>query len=91
MKFLPSIFCMICIALMISLPVQIKAQESPNIIPPSPEAAALGKFGEIPVGKYSGIPNINIPLHTLQSRVISVPISLSYHASGIKVEEEASW
>ncbi|MEO1054969.1 MAG: hypothetical protein AAFX87_30325 [Bacteroidota bacterium] len=62
-----------------------------QIIPPSPEAAALGKFASFPVSKYTGVPNINIPLYEIRSRDISIPINISYHASGIKIEEEASW
>ena len=61
-----------------------------QIIPPSPEAASLGKFGEIPVNKFTGIPTIDIPVHTVSGRNIQVPISLSYHAGGIKVQEIAS-
>ncbi|GAA0891202.1 hypothetical protein GCM10009122_08810 [Fulvivirga kasyanovii] len=60
-------------------------------IPPPPDAAALGKYGEIPVGTYTGIPSINIPLYNVEGRHLSLPISLSYHASGIKVEEVSSW
>ena len=67
------------------------AQEETKIIPPSPEAAAFTKYGNIPVSTYTGIPNISIPLYQAQSRDISVPISVGYHASGIKVNEEASW
>lgn len=63
----------------------------PNYIPPSPDAASLGKFADIPVGTYTGIPEITVPLYTIKSRDISLPLSLSYHASGIRVEEEASW
>src|ERR1700716_3943068 len=63
----------------------------PQPIPPSPTAASLGKYGEIPVGKYTGIPEINIPLYEITEGDIKVPISLSYHASGVKVEENASW
>jgi hypothetical protein len=63
---------------------------SPKIIPPSPNAAALGKFGNVPVSIYTGIPQINIPIYTLTSRKISIPIGVSYHASGIKVADEAS-
>ncbi len=62
-----------------------------NIVPPSPTAAALGKYGEIPVGHYTGIPNISVPLCNLSGKQLSVPISMSYHASGIKVDEVASW
>jgi len=61
-----------------------------TILPPSPNAAALGKFGSMPVSLYTGTPNISIPLYTLRGRELAVPISLDYHASGIKVEEVAS-
>ncbi|HEY4291342.1 MAG TPA: hypothetical protein VGN00_29780 [Puia sp.] len=70
------------------------SQSSPGLqmlIPASPNAAALGKYGEIPVGEYTGIPNITVPVYTLKSRELEVPIALNYHAGGIRVEEVASW
>ncbi len=57
----------------------------------TPNAASLGKFGDIPVGHYNGIPNISIPLYTIQYGDITIPITLSYHAGGMRVPEEASW
>ncbi len=57
----------------------------------SPEAYSLGKYGDIPVSLYTGIPDISIPLYALTDEEVSVPISLSYHAGGIRVEEKASW
>jgi len=65
--------------------------KGPKILPPSPDASSLGKYGEIPVSKYTGIPQISIPIYTVSQNDIQVPISLSYHAGGIKVEENASW
>jgi len=65
--------------------------QSPKILPPSPDAAALGKYGQIPVDKSTGIPNISVPLYEIKTPRFSLPISLSYHASGIKVDETASW
>jgi hypothetical protein len=62
----------------------------PQIIPPAPNAAALGKYGEIPVGLYTGIPSIDIPFYTVSSGEISLPISISYHAGGHKVEDISS-
>jgi YD repeat-containing protein len=62
-----------------------------SIIPPSPTAASLGKYGDVPVSIYTGIPNISIPLYTINSGTLSLPVTLNYHAGGIKVEEEASW
>ena len=57
----------------------------------SPTAAALGKYGDIPIGYNTGTPNIDIPVYTVKAGKLSLPISLSYHASGLKVQEQASW
>ena len=62
-----------------------------SVVPPSPNAAALGKYGEIPVSLYTGVANITVPIYELKGAELSVPISLSYHPSGIKVDEESSW
>ncbi len=59
--------------------------------PVAPTAASLGKYGDIPVSYHTGLPNINIPIHTFTEGSLSVPISLSYHASGIRVQETSSW
>jgi hypothetical protein len=57
----------------------------------SPNAASLGKFGDIPVSTHTGIPNIDVPIYTIQSGPLELPINLGYHASGLKVQEQASW
>ncbi|MCP9201292.1 hypothetical protein MKO06_15390 [Gramella sp. GC03-9] len=62
----------------------------PEIIPPSPEAAAFAKFAETPVSHYTGLPNISVPFHSIDLDGMNIPIGLSYHARGIKVEEIAS-
>lgn len=67
------------------------AQDFNNIIPPSPDAYSLGKYADIPVSLYTGVPDITIPLYELKGRKISMPITLSYHAAGFKVDEIASW
>ena len=51
----------------------------------------MGKYGEIPVSEYTGVPEISIPLYTVQDGELSLPLSLTYHASGIKVAQEATW
>jgi YD repeat-containing protein len=61
-----------------------------KVVPPSPVVASLGKYGDVPVGLYTGIPNVSVPLYEIKDGSISLPISLSYHAGGIKVEEIAS-
>lgn len=62
----------------------------PDVIPPSANAASLGRYGDIPVSYYIGLPNTPVALYTIQSKDLSLPISLNYHHSGIKVEEESS-
>ncbi len=63
----------------------------PTVIPPSPEASQMTKHVDVPTNKYTGIPNISIPLHTIKTRELSVPVNLSYHASGLKVDKISTW
>lgn len=61
-----------------------------KVIPPSPEAASLGKYGEVPVGLFTGIPQISIPLYSLSEGSMTIPVTLSYHSGGVRVSELAS-
>jgi hypothetical protein len=64
-----------------------------NIIPPSPTAGALGKYGSVPVSLSTGIPNISVPLYSYTQSGqgnLKLDISLNYHAGGIKVDEVSS-
>jgi YD repeat-containing protein len=61
-----------------------------NVIPPSPNALSMLKFCEIPVSTYTGIPKIDIPIYEYKGKYIDLPISLKYHAGGVRVEEIAS-
>ncbi|HWA35080.1 MAG TPA: hypothetical protein VG737_13155, partial [Cyclobacteriaceae bacterium] len=62
-----------------------------KFISPSPTASSLGKYGDVPVSLYTGTPNVSIPLGALTGTELELPISLSYMARGVKVEENASW
>lgn len=70
--------------------LEIAQQYWPKILPPSPDAASLARYGEVPVDLSKGIPSISIPIYEIQSGGLKVPISLSYHASGLKVNDMAS-
>jgi len=63
----------------------------PNIAGKSPTSASFEKYGDYPANLYSGLPEISIPLYTIESGDLKIPITLSYHASGIKVDQAASW
>lgn len=61
-----------------------------DAVQPAPNTASLGKYGDIPVSHYTGVPNISVPIHQLHQGPISLNISLAYHAGGIRVDEMAS-
>jgi hypothetical protein len=63
----------------------------PMVFQKSPNSQAFEKYGNYPVNLYSGLPDITIPLYTIQAGSLQVPITISYHASGIKVNEPASY
>jgi hypothetical protein len=80
--------------LMFLLGLKTYAQEEanlPNYAPLSPEVANLARYTETPVNLYTGVPNISVPIYTIKTSNLEIPISLSYHAGGHKVEEIASW
>ena len=62
-----------------------------NVLPMSPNAAALAMYADYPVSHYTGIPNISIPLYEIEVDGYKLPISLSYHSNGIKLAQEATW
>ncbi|MDH7447547.1 hypothetical protein [Aquimarina sp. 2201CG14-23] len=66
------------------------AQELPDVTPISPEAASIAKYGQVPVGLFTGTPQINVPIYTFKSGSLTVPISLNYSSNGIRVDEYAS-
>ncbi|RYY47641.1 MAG: hypothetical protein EOO06_12090 [Chitinophagaceae bacterium] len=66
------------------------AGDLPNIIPPTPEASALLKADFLRVTPNTGAANFSIPLFILQSGNFSLPITLNYNSTGVKVEEIAS-
>lgn len=65
--------------------------QKPEVNMPSPNAASLGLYGKVPVSQYTGTPSIDIPVYTIKDGSMEVPISLSYHASGVRVNEHPGW
>ncbi len=59
-------------------------------VPQSPEVASFEKYGNLPVNFYAGAPEISIPVFTHTGKEMNFPISLTYDATGIKVEQMAT-
>ena len=56
----------------------------------NPNVSSFQKVNHIPVSNYTGRANVTIPIFTVKSGDINVPISLSYNTSGVKVNDIAS-
>ena len=63
---------------------------SPSYTPATPNGGAIGGSGHVNVNHYTGTPRITIPLYTLEARGISLPISLVYNGSGVRIDDIAS-
>lgn len=57
----------------------------------SPNTYAFARYGDLPVNYSRGLPQIDIPLMSISDKDLNLDISLSYHAAGIKVDQEAGW
>jgi hypothetical protein len=88
MKQAPVLFA--CL-LLTSLSSRVFSQDLQPKSVASPEVATLGKFGDIPVSAYTGIPDISIPLYTIEQDGLQIPVTLRYHSSGVKIEDESTW
>lgn len=62
-----------------------------RVVPPAPEAASLGKFGNTPVSLFTGTPKVSVPFYELKGNSLSVPVQLSYNAAGFNPQEIATW
>ena len=62
-----------------------------QITTPSPTASALGQYGNVPVGLYTGSAQVSVPLYEIKEGSLTLPISLSYNSGGNKVADMASW
>lgn len=82
----------ITIALLLS--ANLFSQENlnlPNLTPPSPEAFAMTKYGDIPANEFTGEVNSSIPLYTYRAGHLELPISLNYSGAGVKVDQMPTW
>ena len=57
-----------------------------TVIPPSPEVSALMQYVDFPVSRFTGQPDITLPLYTLREGSLELPITISYHGGGVKVD-----
>lgn len=91
-KFVSLLFCLhMLLPELAAQDIPRRSPDLPKVIAASPNAASLGKYGNTPVNLYNGLPQINLPLYEVDLNGFTLPVTLSYHAEGIRVEEMASW
>jgi hypothetical protein len=61
-----------------------------EVVPTSPEASALTKALNYPVSFNTGLPDISVPLYEVESGDLKLPIGLSYHSGGFKINEQST-
>lgn len=86
-----SLLMVVGVCLFINLSSQPTNSEFGDVVMPDPNAAALGQYGDIPISYYTGVPDISIPIYNLVQGSLSLPVGLSYHASGINLAVPASY
>lgn len=80
----------IILLLFIALKSSAQMLELPKSIL-SPNAASLGKYGDIPMDLSTGRANVNIPLYSLNEGGIPLDISLNYDTGGVRVNDVPGW
>jgi len=61
-----------------------------EVLPPSPNAASLGSYGGLPNTNSSGAISLSIPLFSIETPNLSIPVSANYYSTGFKVDEVSS-
>lgn len=69
---------------------QIPELTHSSVIPPSPVASELPKYITYPVDLCNGLVKTSIPLYEIVDGDIRIPITLNYHASGLKPNMRSS-
>ncbi|MFL1013658.1 hypothetical protein, partial [Flavisericum labens] len=86
------ILCFLKILIGLGMIYSVKAQSFfyPNFVDytnPSPNATAFTIYGDYPVDYNTGITDMRIPIYTIKSGSLTLPIDMSFHASGRKLNE----
>ena len=61
----------------------------PQVVPVSPTVVAMEKYQSYPVSHCTGIPDITVPLYEIVAGEVTIPVTLSYHSSGLKPKERS--
>jgi hypothetical protein len=83
-------FIRFLVLIVLAIEVEAQSEDRYNYLYASPNAAELGKYGLAPVNMSTGAVSTNISLYSLKAGNLSIPISLSYSSTGVRVDQTAS-
>lgn len=82
------------LAVVLVFPLFLGAQNNylstKNVILPSPNVAAIQRYGNWPLGSFTGTAPVSIPLFEVKSGELSLPVSLAYNSGGIRINDVGS-
>ncbi len=84
------IFLIMALPLISNVSIWAQTLQLPKNIQ-SPNAASLGKYGDVPMDLSSGRANVSIPLYSLNENGIPLDISVSYDTGGVRVGDTPGW
>ena len=61
--------------------------DRPALVPQSPEASAMERWRHYPVSHCTGLPEITIPIYEIEAGEVTIPVTLSYHAAGLRPKD----
>ena len=61
--------------------------DKPVTLLPSPQSQLFEQYLNHEIAEYNGLPEISIPLYEIEVKGLKIPVSLNYHASGIKYKQ----
>lgn len=84
-------YALVVVSLFLFSQKNTTAQNTPIVdVPPAPNSAAIGEYGKVPVGLFTGTVQQNISLYTISTNGFSIPISLDYRSNGVQVRDAGS-
>ncbi len=84
------------VLLLLSIPYIVQGQKQylgdivNQVVSPTPALTEMQRYGSFPVSHANGAVQIEIPLYTIECDGVTVPISISYNSTGVKVDDVAS-
>ncbi|MBO9690028.1 hypothetical protein [Chryseobacterium sp.] len=76
-----------CTAIVYGNAQQNNINKATNVVPPTPQADEMTRYGNQPLNEYKGMAQINIPIAEIKEKNIFNKVELNYSKLGVKVND----